>query len=77
MPRIIVQAVEGRTLEQKRHLARAITDSVVEAFAVAPETVTIVIEEIRREHMAKAGVLAADRAETTRTSGHTDEKAPA
>ncbi|MBX6354848.1 MAG: tautomerase family protein [Micromonosporaceae bacterium] len=62
MPRIIVQAVEGRSLEQKRRLVRGITDSVVEAWSVAPETVTVVIEEIRREHFAKAGVLASDTA---------------
>ncbi|WP_236791783.1 tautomerase family protein [Amycolatopsis sp. GM8] len=61
MPRIIVQAIEGRSVEQKRHLVRAITDGVVEAFSVAPETVTVVIEEIRRENMGKAGVLAADK----------------
>lgn len=61
MPRIIVQAVEGRTLEQKRDLVRALTDGVVEAFSVKPETVTVVIEEIRKDHMSKAGVLAVDR----------------
>lgn len=61
MPRIIVQAVEGRSLEQKRHLVRAITDGVVEAFSVKPETVTVVIEEIRSDHFSKAGVLAIDR----------------
>ena len=61
MPRIIVQAVEGRSLDQKRRLVRAITDGVVEAFSVRPETVTVVIEEIRREHLSKAGVLAIDR----------------
>ncbi|WP_199434808.1 2-hydroxymuconate tautomerase family protein [Qaidamihabitans albus] len=65
MPRIIVQAVEGRTLEQKRHLVRAVTEGVVEAFDVAPETITIVIEEIRRDHIAKAGILAADRKAST------------
>lgn len=62
MPRIIVQAVEGRTLEQKRQLVRALTEGIVDAFAVAPETVTVVIEEIERHHLAKAGVLAVDRA---------------
>ncbi|HEX6470099.1 MAG TPA: tautomerase family protein [Streptosporangiaceae bacterium] len=61
MPRIIVQAVEGRSLEQKRRLVRAITAGVVDAFSVSPESVTVVIEEIRKEHLAKAGVLAADR----------------
>lgn len=61
MPTITVQAIEGRSLDQKRQLVRAITDGVVSAFSVAPESVTVVIEEIRREHLAKAGVLAADK----------------
>jgi len=61
MPRMIVQAVEGRSLEQKRGLVRAITDGVVDAFAVTPESVTVVIEEIRSDHLSKAGVLAIDR----------------
>ncbi|MQA08941.1 MAG: 4-oxalocrotonate tautomerase [Pseudonocardiaceae bacterium] len=61
MPRIVVQAYEGRTLDQKRHLVRGITDAVVDAYAVSPETVTVVIEEIRDDHTAKAGVLRSDR----------------
>jgi 4-oxalocrotonate tautomerase len=61
MPRVIVQAVEGRSLEQKRRLVQAITDSVVDAFSATPESVTVVIEEIRRDHFAKAGILAVDR----------------
>lgn len=61
MPRIIVQAIEGRSLEQKRHLVRAITTGVVDALSVEPETVTVVIEEIPREHISKAGVLYSDR----------------
>ncbi|MFI6344183.1 4-oxalocrotonate tautomerase family protein [Streptomyces sp. NPDC050560] len=62
MPRIVVQAIEGRSLEQKRHLVRALTDGIVEAFSVTPESVTVVIEEIRRDHTSRAGVLDVDRA---------------
>jgi len=62
MPRIIVQAVEGRTAEQKRALVRKITDAVVESYGVEPKTVTIVIEDIPRTNFAKAGVLASEEA---------------
>jgi 4-oxalocrotonate tautomerase len=61
MPRIIIQAFKGRTLEQKRELVRRITEVTVEVFEVAPETVTIRIEEGDKENFAKAGVLASDR----------------
>jgi 4-oxalocrotonate tautomerase len=63
MPRIIVQAVEGRSLDQKRRLVKVITEGVVDAFSVKPETVTVVIQEIRRDHLSKAGVLAVDQEE--------------
>jgi 4-oxalocrotonate tautomerase len=57
VPRIIVQAVEGRTAEQKRELVKSVTDAVVNAYGCEPKTVTIVIEDIPRENFAKAGVL--------------------
>jgi len=60
MPRIIIQAFSGRTVEQKRELVRRITDVVVEVFEVEPEIVTIRIEEGEKENFARAGVLASD-----------------
>jgi 4-oxalocrotonate tautomerase len=62
MPRIIVQAISGRTVEQKRELVRRITDAVVETWHVEPDIVTIRIEEVAAENFARAGVLAVDRA---------------
>ena len=61
MPRIIIQAIEGRTVEQKRELARRITDAVVETWQVESDIVTIRIEEVPAENFARAGVLAVDR----------------
>ena len=61
MPRIIIQAFKGRSLEQKRELVRRITEVTVEVFKVTPDTVTIRIEEGDKENFAKAGVLASDR----------------
>ena len=61
MPRIIVQAISGRTVEQKRELARRITDVVVDCWEVEPDIVTIRIEEVPAENFARAGVLALDR----------------
>jgi len=61
MPRIIIQAFKGRTLEQKRELVRRITEVTVEVFKVPPETVTIRIEEGDKENFGKAGILASDR----------------
>jgi 4-oxalocrotonate tautomerase len=61
MPRIIVQSIVGRSVDQKRELTRRLTEVVVEVYRVAPETVTIYIEEVPAENFSRAGVLAVDR----------------
>ena len=61
MPRLIVQQIEGRSVEQKRELARRLTDTVVDILGVDPDTVTVFIEEVPPENFARAGVLALDR----------------
>jgi 4-oxalocrotonate tautomerase len=61
MPLITVKAVGGRTTEQKRGLAKDITEAVVKNFAVPPEAVTIDIIEYSTEHFANAGKLFKDR----------------
>ena len=61
MPRIIVQIISGRTVEQKRELARRLTDAVIEVLDVEPDVVTLRFEEEPPENFARAGVLAADR----------------
>jgi 4-oxalocrotonate tautomerase len=60
VPRIIVQAYEGRSVDQKRKLVRGITDAVVEAFEVSPSQVTIVIEEMSPQNYGAAGILRID-----------------
>ncbi len=60
MPRITVEADEGRTIEQKRGLVRDITEAVMKNFNVSPEAVSIVIRETRKENRAKAGKLIID-----------------
>lgn len=61
MPRLIVQQIEGRSIEQKRELVRRLTDTVVDILKVDPETVTVFIEEVPVENFARGGVLALDR----------------
>ncbi|MEX2548026.1 MAG: 4-oxalocrotonate tautomerase family protein [Chloroflexota bacterium] len=68
MPRLIVQQIEGRSVEQKRELARRLTDTVVDILNVDPETVTVFIEEVPPENFARGGVLAVDRRAGERAS---------
>jgi len=60
MPRIIVNAIAGRTIEQKRGLVKDITEAVVKNFNVEPEEVNILIIEYSLENVARAGKLFLD-----------------
>lgn len=66
MPEIIVYAIEGRSVDQKRNLVREITESVVRNFEVPAEAVTIQIVEASKTSKAKGGVLFSERPPTKR-----------
>ena len=66
MPRIIIQANKGRTLDQKRGLVRDITAAVCANFDVQPDQVTIVFQEMAPEERARGGVLDVDRVAASR-----------
>ncbi len=60
MPTIIVEADEGRTIDQKRALVKDITDAVCRHYKVEPQAVTILLHEQKKENRGKAGKLACD-----------------
>ncbi len=60
MPLVIIEADEGRTIDQKRGLVKDITDAVCKNFAVPPEWVNILIHEGKKENSASAGKLGID-----------------
>ena len=60
MPTIIVEALAGRTTEQKKGLARDMTEAVTKNFNVGPDAVTIIIHEFSEENLAKGGKLKTD-----------------
>ncbi|KGR75929.1 2-hydroxymuconate tautomerase [Ureibacillus sinduriensis] len=61
MPIVTVKMLEGRSDEQKKALVEKVTAAVVETVNAPPEAVTIVIEEMSKNHYAKAGVRASDQ----------------
>jgi 4-oxalocrotonate tautomerase len=61
MPIVNVKIVKGRTVEQKRALAKALTDAVVTTLDLKPEWVTVIIEENERENWATGGELHIDK----------------
>ncbi|MED3881356.1 2-hydroxymuconate tautomerase [Priestia megaterium] len=61
MPVVTVKMLEGRTDEQKRALVEKVTDAVVETTGAAPEKVSIIIEEMAKNHYAVAGKRMSDQ----------------
>jgi 4-oxalocrotonate tautomerase len=55
-----INLLEGRTVEQKRALTRAINDAMVEHAGANPELLHIVISEYPPGDWARAGVLVSD-----------------
>lgn len=62
MPSITVQLLRGRTIDQKRAFAVAVTDAAVENLGARPGDVRIAFEHIEPDDVANGGVLAADDA---------------
>jgi 4-oxalocrotonate tautomerase len=57
MPTFNVQMFEGRTVEQKRAFVDAVTRVTCETLGCGPESVDIIISDIRRDNWATAGKL--------------------
>lgn len=57
MPTYHVEMLEGRSIEQKKKLAEAITRVSVEILGGQPDSVDIIISDIKRENWATGGKL--------------------
>jgi 4-oxalocrotonate tautomerase len=53
--------LDGRTREQKRDAAKAITNALVEHCGAKRESVVVVFQDIPRDSWAREGVLVVDR----------------
>jgi 4-oxalocrotonate tautomerase len=57
MPEVHVFLAEGRSLEQKRRIAKEVTDSIVRNLEVKPDAVIVQFIESPRDSKARGGVL--------------------
>lgn len=60
MPNIRVELLQGRTIDQRRDFAAAVTDAAVEALGARRQDVRILFEEITADSVANGGVLASE-----------------
>ena len=61
VPVVTVEMWEGRTVEQKRRLVRAITEAMVEHADARPDALHVIIHDVPRNNWGLAGVLGPDR----------------
>jgi 4-oxalocrotonate tautomerase len=59
MPIVQIDMLQ-RTVEQKREMVKRITQAIVDIAKVPPESVTIIIRDMPKENLGKAGVLRCD-----------------
>ena len=57
MPIIHVEMLKGRSVEQKRQLAEAITKAMVEIVGARSEGTMVVFHELKKENLARGGHL--------------------
>lgn len=61
MPHIQVTLVKGRTTEQKRRIARRLTEVLSEEAKVDPRYISLSLVEVESDAFAEAGELVLDR----------------
>jgi 4-oxalocrotonate tautomerase len=62
MPSIRVELFAGRSVEQKRALAAALTEATVRTLGVSPDGVEVLFVDIARHDRATGGTLWSDKA---------------
>ena len=62
MPMVQITLLEGRTADQKRTIAKRITDALVEEAGARREGVVIAFHEVSKESYASGGELIMDKA---------------
>jgi 4-oxalocrotonate tautomerase len=61
MPVVTIEMAAGRSLEQKRRVVSEVTATLASVLEVDPAEVTILVHELPRESIAKAGRLLSER----------------
>lgn len=61
MPFLTLQIAKGHSVEKKREVVQALTQTLVDTLGTKPEWVTIHIDEFERENWAVGGELHSDK----------------
>ncbi len=69
MPTIRVELFAGRTVEQKRALAQALTEATVATLGGRPDAVDVIFSDVERHDWATGGQLWSDKAPSPPSAG--------
>jgi 4-oxalocrotonate tautomerase len=61
MPIIQITMLQGRTADQKRKIAKRVTDALVEEAGAKREGITVTFNELSKENYASGGELMIDK----------------
>jgi 4-oxalocrotonate tautomerase len=61
MPMVQITMLQGRTAEQKRRIAKRVTDTLVEEAGARREGIMIAFHEVSKESYASVGELMIDK----------------
>lgn len=65
MPVVIVEMWQGRTVEQKRNLVKALTQAMVEHAGANPTHLHVIIHETPRDSWGRDGKLGSEGSDST------------
>jgi 4-oxalocrotonate tautomerase len=58
MPIANILILEGRTVEMKQALIRAVTDAIADTLKAKPEAIRVIVQEVPKENWGIGGVSA-------------------
>ena len=61
MPLVTIKIMEGRTVEDKRAIAKDVTEAIAKNIGAPPAAVMIDFVDLKKENIAQGGELFADR----------------
>ena len=61
MPIVTIELIEGRTVDQKREIAKEITQVIKEVTQVPDDAIEVIFHDMKKENYAKGGKLFIDK----------------
>ncbi len=61
MPIITIELIEGRTVDQKREIAKQMTDTIKNVTNVPEDSIEVIFHDLKKENYSKGGKLFIDK----------------